>query len=184
VNVSPSDGDIRQILRQRVDAQGKGIGMLVGVIESSGARVVSYGQIAEGEQRPPDGDTAFEIGSMTKVFTALVLADIVRRSEVALDDPIAKHLPGGARIPARNGQPITLLDVATYLFSGSALRSNISSLYFDRGFGITRACRIAMRLTARRSRSSRSCVVRTSGCTRICDDRKRSASGCGARTRN
>jgi len=36
------------------------------------------------------GDTAFEIGSMTKVFTALVLADMVRRGEVALENPIAK----------------------------------------------------------------------------------------------
>ena len=51
---------------------------------------------------------------MTKVFTALVLADMVRRGEVALEDPIAKYLPVGARVPARNGQPITLLDVATH----------------------------------------------------------------------
>ena len=112
--VFPSDGDIREILRQRVDAQGKGIGMVVGVIEPAGARVVSYGQSGEGDQRPPDGDTAFEIGSMTKVFTALVLAEMVRRGEVALEDPIAKYLPDGVRIPARNGQPITLLDVATH----------------------------------------------------------------------
>jgi serine-type D-Ala-D-Ala carboxypeptidase/endopeptidase len=112
--IFPSDGDIRQIIRQRVDAQGKGIGMVVGVIEPSGARVVAYGQSGEGDQRPPDGDTTFEIGSMTKVFTALVLADMVRRGEVALDDPIAKYLPGGVRIPALNGQPITLLDVATH----------------------------------------------------------------------
>src|SRR5918993_226839 len=42
--VFPSDGDIREILRQRVDAQGKGVGMVVGVIEPAGARVVSYGQ--------------------------------------------------------------------------------------------------------------------------------------------
>ena len=51
---------------------------------------------------------------MTKVFTALVLADMVRRGEVALEDPIAKYLPLGARVPALNGQPITLLDVATH----------------------------------------------------------------------
>ena len=88
--VLPSDDDIRQILRQRVDAQGKGVGIVVGVIDASGARVVSYGQIAEGDQRPLDGDTVFEIGSMTKVFTALVLADMVQRGEVALENPIAK----------------------------------------------------------------------------------------------
>jgi CubicO group peptidase (beta-lactamase class C family) len=111
--VFPSDGDIREILRQRVDVQGKGIGMVVGVIEPAGARVVSYGQSSDGDQRPPDGDTAFEIGSMTKVFTALVLADMVEGGEVALEDPIAKYLPG-ASIPTRNGRPITLLDVATH----------------------------------------------------------------------
>jgi CubicO group peptidase (beta-lactamase class C family) len=109
-----SDQDIRQILRQRVDVQGKGVGIVVGVIDASGARVISYGQIAEGDQRPLDGDTAFEIGSMTKVFTALALADMVRRGEVALEDPIAKYLPAGTRIPERNGQPITFLEVATH----------------------------------------------------------------------
>jgi CubicO group peptidase (beta-lactamase class C family) len=109
----PSDGDIREILRQRVDVQGKGIGMVVGVIEPAGARVVTYGQSSEGDRRPPDGDTVFEIGSMSKVFTALVLADMVGRREVALEDPIATYLPG-VRIPTRNGQPITLLDVATH----------------------------------------------------------------------
>ena len=98
------------------------------MIDASGARVVSYGQIGEGDQRPLDGDTAFEIGSMTKVFTALVLADMVRRGEVALDNPIAKYLPAGARIPERNGQPITLLDVATHTSGLPLMPDGLSSL--------------------------------------------------------
>jgi CubicO group peptidase (beta-lactamase class C family) len=110
----PSDGDIRQILRERVQAQGKGVGIVVGVIESEGARVVSYGQLGEDDPRQVDGDTVFEIGSMTKVFTALVLAEMVQRGEVALTDPIAKYLPDGTRIPERNGQPITFVDLATH----------------------------------------------------------------------
>jgi serine-type D-Ala-D-Ala carboxypeptidase/endopeptidase len=126
--VLPSDEDIRQILRQRVDVQGTGVGIVVGVIDASGARVVSYGQIAEGDPRSLDGDTAFEIGSMTKVFTALVLADMVRRGEVALENPIAKYLPAGARIPERNGQPITLLDVATHTSGLPLMPDGLSSL--------------------------------------------------------
>jgi D-alanyl-D-alanine-carboxypeptidase/D-alanyl-D-alanine-endopeptidase len=110
----PSDGDIRRILTERVDAQGKGVGIIVGVIEPGGRRVISYGQLSEGDPRPLQGDTVFEIGSMTKVFTALLLADMVQRREVALEDPIAKYLPAGARLPERKGQPITLLDVATH----------------------------------------------------------------------
>jgi D-alanyl-D-alanine-carboxypeptidase/D-alanyl-D-alanine-endopeptidase len=110
----PSDGDIRKILVERVDAQGKGVGIVVGVIGPGGRRVISYGQPNEGDPRPVDGDTVFEIGSMTKVFTALVLADMLGRSEVALEDPIAKYLPVGVKLPERDGQPITLLDVATH----------------------------------------------------------------------
>jgi D-alanyl-D-alanine-carboxypeptidase/D-alanyl-D-alanine-endopeptidase len=110
----PSDGDIRQILAERVDAQGKGVGIIVGVIGPGGRTVISYGQLSAGDPRPLEGDTAFEIGSMTKVFTALLLADMVQRREVALEDPIAKYLPVGAKLPEWNGQPITLLDVATH----------------------------------------------------------------------
>jgi serine-type D-Ala-D-Ala carboxypeptidase/endopeptidase len=110
----PSDGAVRQILRERVDAQGKGVGIVVGLIEPAGARVVSYGQLGEDNPRQVDGDTVFEIGSMTKVFTALVLAEMVQRREVALTDPIAKYLPEGAKVPERNGLAITLLDVATH----------------------------------------------------------------------
>ena len=51
---------------------------------------------------------------MTKVFTALLLADMAGRGEVALADPVAKHLPSGFKVPARSGRSITLLDLATH----------------------------------------------------------------------
>ena len=126
--VVASDEDIRQILRERVDAQGKGIGIVVGVIDASGARVISYGQGREGDPRPLDGDTAFETGSVSKVFTALALADMVQRGEVTLESPIAKYLPAGAKIPERNGQPITFLEVATHTSGLPLMPDGLSSL--------------------------------------------------------
>lgn len=60
-----------------------------------------------------DSDTVFEIGSITKVLTALILADMVQRGEVGLDDPVSDYLPAGAT-PGVRGRPITLLDLATY----------------------------------------------------------------------
>jgi D-alanyl-D-alanine-carboxypeptidase/D-alanyl-D-alanine-endopeptidase len=114
--VLPSNGDLRKVLEERVDILGgeeDGVGIVVGLIGPQGRRVISYGHLSRGDPRPLDGDTGFEIGSVTKVFTALLLADMVRRGEVALADPVAKYLPS-VRIPERNGRSITLLDLATH----------------------------------------------------------------------
>ena len=64
--------------------------------------------------RPLDGDTVFEIGSITKVLTALILADMDERGEVTMADPVAKYLPASVKVPDYQGTPITLLDLATY----------------------------------------------------------------------
>ncbi len=88
--------------------------MVVGVIEPAGRRVVAYGSLAIGDPRTLDGDTIFEIGSVSKVFTSLLLADMVSRKEVALEDPAAKYLPEHVTIPERNGKSITLLDLSTH----------------------------------------------------------------------
>lgn len=60
-----------------------------------------------------DGHTVFEIGSITKVLTALILTDMVSRGEVAFDDPVAKYLPASVILHER-GRSITLLDLASY----------------------------------------------------------------------
>src|SRR5450631_2308902 len=90
--VSPADSEIRQILVNRIDKDKQGVGIVVGVIDAKGRRIVSYGSLEKGDKRPLDGDTLFEIGSITKVFTALLLADMVQRGEVKLDDPIHTRL--------------------------------------------------------------------------------------------
>jgi len=114
LRVSPSTADIRQILINRIDTQKQGVGIVVGVIDAKGRRVVSYGSLEQDDKRPLDGDTVFEIGSITKVFTALLLADMAQRGEVKIDDPIAKYLPDSAKMPERGGRQITLVDLATH----------------------------------------------------------------------
>ena len=114
VTVFPSDADIRSMLTRRIDDRTQGVGVVVGVIDAGGRRVISHGELERGAGRPVGGDTLFEIGSATKVFTTLLLAEMVSRGEVALDDPIAKYLPAGVAAPTRGGRQITLVDLATH----------------------------------------------------------------------
>ena len=94
----PSNVEIRKILADRIGAEDLGVGIVVGVIDSNGRRVVGYGSLAKNDRRHLDGDTVFEIGSMTKVFTSLLLMDMTRRGEVALTDPVSKYLPAGVKV--------------------------------------------------------------------------------------
>ena len=107
------DKDIHAILADRIDVQRQGVAIVVGVIDSSGRRTVAYASTNEGEG-PVDANTVFEIGSITKVFTSLLLADAVQRGEVALTDPVSKYLPPNVKVPERGGKKITLVDLATH----------------------------------------------------------------------
>jgi D-alanyl-D-alanine-carboxypeptidase/D-alanyl-D-alanine-endopeptidase len=122
----PSDADIRQLLVDRIDVQRQSVGIVVGVIGPERRRVISYGHLEKGDPRALNGDTIFEIGSATKVFTSLLLADMVQRGEVSLDDPVAKYLPPGAKMPERNGRSITLVDVATHTSGLARMPTNFN----------------------------------------------------------
>lgn len=103
----PSDSAVLAIIRQRVGDK-RSAGIVVGMLEPNGrARVVAYGDPGPG-QPPLDGNSVFEIGSISKVFTATVLAELVQEGKLSLDDPVQKFLPAGVRVPSRNGKQITL----------------------------------------------------------------------------
>ena len=110
----PSDAEIRKILADRIGDERAGLAMVVGVVDANGRRVVAYGSLAKNDNRRLDGDTVFEIGSITKVFTSLVMMDMARRGEVAVTDPVSKYLPASVKVPERNGRQITLADLSTH----------------------------------------------------------------------
>ncbi len=123
---TPSDNEIRQILIDRVDTYKKSTGMVVGVVTPNGRRIVSYGAYAGDDKRIPSADSVFEIGSVSKVFTSLLLTDMVGRGEVKLNDPLGKYLPKSVHVPSRNGKEITLLDLAMHVSGLPRMPSNFS----------------------------------------------------------
>lgn len=112
--VFADDETIRATLIERVEARQQGVGIVVGLSAADGIRVVSAGQFGARDERQVDEATVFEIGSITKVMTALLLADMALQGEVGLDDPVAKYLPEGTKVPERGGRQITLRDLATH----------------------------------------------------------------------
>jgi CubicO group peptidase (beta-lactamase class C family) len=103
---------LRVAMAKRIDEAKQGTGAVVGLLTPQGRSFATYGRMRlEGPEATPD--TIFEIGSITKVFTSFLLADMVERGEVLLDDPVRKFLPSAATVPSRNGKQITLVDLAT-----------------------------------------------------------------------
>jgi len=121
----PSDEDLTGLIRSRVE-EDRAVGIVLGIMEADGTtRIVGYGD-AGPNARPLGARSVFEIGSITKVFTGILLADMVARGEVSLSDPVSKYLPSGVTMPTRGGREITLLDLATHRSGLPRLPSNMS----------------------------------------------------------
>jgi CubicO group peptidase (beta-lactamase class C family) len=105
--------------------------LTVGVV--SGDKLVwtkSYGN-AESEVSPAaNQDTVYRIGSITKMFTATMLEQLVEAGKVELTDPVEKYFPDVNRVPKRykDAPPITLLQLATHT-SGLSREPDHTSTY-------------------------------------------------------
>lgn len=102
------------------------LGYVAGILGDEGRTVVTAGQPGAADLRKLDGDSIFEIGSVTKVFTALLLAEMALRGEVALADPVADYLPVEGRPLPFDGKAITLLDLVTHTSGLPRLPGNLN----------------------------------------------------------
>ena len=125
----PPTDQLELMLRYMVE-DGETPGIALAVLEPDGtARVAAYGVGPAGGPVTPE--TPFSIGEVTMTFTATLLADMVARGEVSLDDRVAMYLPEGVEVPSLGGYQITLEHLATHR---SGLPAEPPSPYRD--FGI------------------------------------------------
>ena len=81
--------------------------IVVGIIDKDGPQYYTFGAKTKGGD-PVDEHTIYEIGSISKTFTGILLADMALRGILAVDDPAQKYLPDSVTLPVRNGKQITL----------------------------------------------------------------------------
>lgn len=108
--------NVKKVIRENVD-NGKHESIFIGIVDGNSTDYYHYGTTAapENDGRPIDENTIFEIGSVTKVITSIILADMVQREEVSLDDPIDRFLPEDlVDLPSKYDDRITLFDLATH----------------------------------------------------------------------
>lgn len=101
---------IAAALRARVPHEG--MGLAAAVAEPSGLQFAFAGRRSATDASPPDADANFEYGSISKTFTALLLAERVLAKAFTLDDPVEAAL--GIRLRDSASTPITWADLATH----------------------------------------------------------------------
>lgn len=106
--------EMNDLVRPYLDAQ-QSHALTVGLWLNGKSYLRGYGQYSETDDRKPDGETVYEVGAISRLFTGALLADAVVRGDVKLDQPASKLLPSGVSMPQSGSRPITLLDLATGL---------------------------------------------------------------------
>jgi CubicO group peptidase (beta-lactamase class C family) len=120
----PANNTIQRWIDQRVAGK-SGVGIVLATRNAAGeTKVFSAGDSGR-TGLALNEHTVFEIGSITKTFTTALLADMVARGEVKLDDPVSGILPPSLKPPGRGDKQITLVDLATHSSGLPILPTNI-----------------------------------------------------------
>lgn len=125
---------IRAFLERRVEVEKRDVGIVVGIVDEHGSRIVSCGKMDNGTDQEVNGDTLFDIASITKPFTGLLLQDMIERREMKLDDPVAKYMPKSVKMPTHNGKQITLRHLATHTSGLPHFAGNLNPKRVDQPF--------------------------------------------------
>jgi len=125
------DHTVEHVVRPYIQ-KGNTCGLVLAVIHKGKVRKYSYGSVSKKVKQLPDAEhTIFEIGSVTKTFNALILAQEVVAGRMKLNDPVNLYLPDS--IPSLNfqGKPITLQNLANHTSGFPRLPANIFNARVD-----------------------------------------------------
>ena len=123
--MAQTNDDYKKLFRDKIEFDKSGSSIVAFFVAEKSVRFVNYGNLSkESSSAMADENSIYEIGSITKMFVGVLLADAVKRGEVKLDAPISAYLPKTVKTPKFNGKEITLLDLATHSASLPRLPNN------------------------------------------------------------
>ena len=99
---------------------------VVGLLREDTTAVHAFGAV-DSTGRRPTARTLFEIGSVTKTFTGLLLADAIERGEVERSTPVTTLLPDSVTIGTADSTTMTLEHLATHRSGLPRLPSNLGA---------------------------------------------------------
>jgi D-alanyl-D-alanine-carboxypeptidase/D-alanyl-D-alanine-endopeptidase len=105
--------DIRVQAQERID-EGFHLGTVIGVIDRSGRRFYGFGRTSMTDGTLPDKHSIFEIASITKGFTAILVADLEIDGRISTTAPIGRYVPTLRRADADAAQYVTLESLLTH----------------------------------------------------------------------
>ena len=105
----------------------KATGLSIGVIKDGKRFTYHYGETVKGKDVLPDNLTTYEIGSVTKTFTATMLARAVLNGKMALNDDVRKYLGKDYANLEYKGVPIRLRDLANHTSRLPSLPKNFET---------------------------------------------------------
>ena len=105
---------IKAVTNDNIDKNKTNAAIAIGFIDPNGTQFYGHGRMSNTSNATVDENTIFSIGSTTKVFTTTLLADMVNKGLIKLDDPIEKYLPSNITVPQYNGHKITIEDLVTH----------------------------------------------------------------------
>ena len=103
-----------------------GVTVMAAEIRGDGVHYEAFGHLEPGKSAPPNAHTVYEIGSITKVFTHLLLAEMVAENKVSYQTTLAELLPSLAFANPKVGE-ITLLELATHTSGLPRLPANLAA---------------------------------------------------------
>lgn len=113
ISFSPEFKSAIDSIAQPFIAQENTRGLSIAIHHDGKTTYFHYGEAEKDAGLPPDNSSLYEIGSVTKTFTGLLLANLADERKVSLDDPISKYLPDGLG-EWNDGSSITLSDLVTH----------------------------------------------------------------------